>query len=204
MAQACLNSLQKAGVHNMDKTEKTLKAFRYHHKFVHDLPVDDALVRLWDAEGAVNGDMIRSTFRPLVATGFIWPYVALMPDYHPGEGSMIGSVIPTRQVILPSVIGGDVGCGMTAVRLPLEAERVLPVLQKIETMVRAAVPVGTAHNAYVTERVQRNPIWRRARRKRRKCWRHKRNRRDCCPPNAWWRQTRPRTKRSIGRARKPG
>ncbi len=49
------------------------KALRYHQKSVHDLLVDDAMVRLWDAEGAVNGDMIRSAFRPLLATGFVWP-----------------------------------------------------------------------------------------------------------------------------------
>ena len=128
---------------------------------MHDLAVDDALVRLWDAEGAINGDMIRSAFRPLAATGFVWPYVALMPDYHPGEGSMIGSVIPTRQVVLPLVIGGDVGCGMTAVRLPLAAAQVSPALPKIEKMLRESIPVGTAHNAVVTERVEQNPVWRR-------------------------------------------
>ena len=99
------------------------KQFRYCEKHVHDLGVEGSFVRLWDAEGAVNGDMIRSAFRPLVATGFAWPYVALMPDYHPGEGSMIGSVIPSRHVILPSVIGGDLGCGMTAVCLPIRTEQ---------------------------------------------------------------------------------
>ncbi len=134
---------------------------RYHQKSVHDLSVDDALVRLWDAEGAINGDMIRSAFRPLMATGFVWPYVALMPDYHPGEGSMIGSVIPTRQVVLPSVIGGDVGCGKAAVRLPIQTEQVSSVLPQIERMIRASIPVGTAHNASVNERVEQNPIWQR-------------------------------------------
>ena len=128
---------------------------------MHDLPVDDALVRLWDVEGGINGDMIRSAFRPLMATGFVWPYVALMPDYHPGEGSMIGSVIPTRQVVLPSVIGGDVGCGITAVRLPIQTEQVARELPTIETRIRASIPVGTAHNGVVTDRVQQNPVWQR-------------------------------------------
>jgi tRNA-splicing ligase RtcB (3'-phosphate/5'-hydroxy nucleic acid ligase) len=135
------------------------RTLRYHQKSVHDLSVEDSLVRLWDAEGAINGEMIRSAFQPLVATGFVWPYVALMPDYHPGEGSMIGSVIPTREVVLPSVIGGDVGCGMTAVRLPIQAEQVSAALPDIEKMLRATIPVGTSHNASVTERVQQNPIW---------------------------------------------
>ena len=135
------------------------KKLRYHQKSVHDLQVDDSLVRLWDLEGAINGDLIRSAFRPIMATGFVWPYVALMPDYHPGEGSMIGSVIPTRQAILPSVIGGDVGCGMTAVRLPLYSEQVRPALPKIESLLRANIPVGTAHNAVVSDRVRKNPVW---------------------------------------------
>ena len=137
------------------------KQFRYREKHVHDLSVEGSLVRLWDAEGAINGDMIRSAFRPLAATGFVWPYVALMPDYHPGEGSMIGSVIPTRKVVLPSVIGGDLGCGMTAVRLPIQTEQISSGLANIEGMLRASIPVGTAHNSQVTERVQKNPIWQR-------------------------------------------
>ncbi len=137
------------------------KQLRYREKHVHDLAVEGSLVRLWDAEGAINGDMIRVAFQPLATTGFVWPYVALMPDYHPGEGSMIGSVIPTREVVLPSVIGGDLGCGMTAVRLPLDAEQVSARLPGVEPMLRAAIPVGTAHNSQVTDRVQENPIWQR-------------------------------------------
>ena len=138
------------------------RRFRYHEKHVHDLAVGDSFVRLWDSEGAINGEMIRSAFHPVMATGFVWPYVALMPDYHPGEGSMIGSVIPTRDVLLPSVIGGDLGCGMTAVCLPLSAERVSKALPRVEETLRQRVPVGTAHNAVVTERVQAHPIWQRA------------------------------------------
>lgn len=137
------------------------KQLRYHEKHVHDLPVEDSFVRLWDAEGAVNQAAIQSAFRPLLKTGFIGPYVALMPDYHPGEGSMIGSVIPTRDVLLPSVIGGDLGCGMTAAVLPLDAQRLLPGLQRLDGLLRARIPVGTAHNPQVTDRVRSNPIWQR-------------------------------------------
>jgi tRNA-splicing ligase RtcB (3'-phosphate/5'-hydroxy nucleic acid ligase) len=137
------------------------KQFRYREKHVHDLPVGDSVIRLWDAEGAINGEMIRSAFQSLFAAGFVWPYVALMPDYHPGEGSMIGSVIPTRDILLPSVIGGDLGCGMTAVCLPLHANQMSTQLPHIENRLRASIPVGTAHNAQVTDRVQGNPIWQR-------------------------------------------
>jgi tRNA-splicing ligase RtcB len=54
-----------------------------------------------------------------------------------------------------------VGCGMMAVRLPLQAEQISSALPRIEKIIRATIPVGTAHNASVTERVQQNSIWRR-------------------------------------------
>lgn len=46
------------------------KQLRYREKHVHDLPVEDSFVRLWDAEGAVNQAAIQSAFRPLLKTGY--------------------------------------------------------------------------------------------------------------------------------------
>lgn len=43
--------------------------------------------------------------------------VAVMPDVHLGRDVCIGSVIATRERILPGAIGGDLGCGVAAVRL---------------------------------------------------------------------------------------
>ena len=137
------------------------KQFRYHQKHVHDVPVEPSVVRLWDAEGAINRESIQSAFRPLLKTGFVWPYVALMPDHHPGEGSMIGSVIPTRDVLLPTVIGGDLGCGMTAVALPLTVDGITPALPRLAELFRERIPVGTAHNPQVTARVAGHPLWQR-------------------------------------------
>ena len=137
------------------------KEFAYRKKHVHDICVGESFVRLWDSQGPGNSRVIEKSFQPLVQTGFVYPYVALMPDYHPGEEAMIGSVIPTREVILPSVIGGDLGCGMTAVRLPLQFETISGRLGDIQGILKERIPVGSAHNAFVTERVKANPIWRR-------------------------------------------
>jgi tRNA-splicing ligase RtcB len=128
---------------------------------VHDIPVEGSFVRLWDAQGKTNKSRIKQAFRPLFQTAFVYPYVALMPDYHPGEGSMIGSVIPTREVILPSVIGGDLGCGMTAVRVGVQADCIRSKFPGILKALKEQVPVGTAHNATVIERVEVDGIWER-------------------------------------------
>src|SRR5665213_3297287 len=47
--------------------------------------------------------------------------VALMPDCHLGMGSTVGTVIATDKAIMPAAVGVDIGCGMNAVRLSLNA-----------------------------------------------------------------------------------
>jgi tRNA-splicing ligase RtcB len=49
---------------------------------------------------------------------FVHPHVALMPDAHLGKGATVGSVLPTREAIIPAAVGVDIGCGMIAVRTP--------------------------------------------------------------------------------------
>ncbi|WP_370327518.1 RtcB family protein [Euzebya sp.] len=48
-------------------------------------------------------------------------HVALMPDAHWGMGCTIGSVIPTREAIIPSAVGVDIGCGVVATETDLTA-----------------------------------------------------------------------------------
>ena len=48
-------------------------------------------------------------------------HVALMPDAHWGMGCTIGSVIPTREAIIPSAVGVDIGCGVIATETDLTA-----------------------------------------------------------------------------------
>jgi len=51
-------------------------------------------------------------------------HVAAMPDVHLGIGATVGSVIPTRQAIIPAAVGVDIGCGMMAARLSLTANEI--------------------------------------------------------------------------------
>src|SRR5712675_1950555 len=56
--------------------------------------------------------------RNLSSLPFIHSHVALMPDAHAGKGSTVGTVIATHGAIIPAAVGVDIGCGMTAVKLP--------------------------------------------------------------------------------------
>jgi len=40
----------------------------------------------------------------------IYKHVALMPDAHLGIGSMVGSVVATKDAVIPATVGVDIGC----------------------------------------------------------------------------------------------
>ena len=75
---------------------------------------------------------------------FVHSHVAAMPDVHVGVGSTIGSVIPTRGAIVPAAVGVDIGCGMIATRLSIDANALPDSLGGVRSAIEARVPVGFA------------------------------------------------------------
>src|SRR5438552_3085105 len=74
-------------------------------------------------------------------------HVAAMPDVHLGIGATVGSVIPTKQAIIPAAVGVDIGCGMIARRLSLSANELdEPALRKVFNQISRDVPVGFAQD----------------------------------------------------------
>lgn len=70
-------------------------------------------------------------------------HVAAMPDVHTGIGATVGSVIATKQAIIPAAVGVDIGCGMIAAKTSLVAsdldER---TVKRIYDQISRDVPVG--------------------------------------------------------------
>src|SRR6478736_6631789 len=75
--------------------------------------------------------------QPLIAG-----HVALMPDAHFGLGSTVGSVIPTENVILPSAVGVDIGCGMVAAETVLNASDLPDSLHAYMSQAQRDIPAG--------------------------------------------------------------
>ncbi len=71
-------------------------------------------------------------------------HLAAMPDVHLGIGATVGSVIPTRRALIPAAVGVDIGCGMSAARLTLDASRLPDSLRPVRRAIEDAVPVGFA------------------------------------------------------------
>jgi len=66
--------------------------------------------------------------------------IRVMPDVHPGKVGTIGLTMTVEDSILPSLVGVDIGCGMTLVKI--KAKNV--EFQKLDTLIRENIPSGGA------------------------------------------------------------
>ncbi|MDX2231878.1 MAG: RtcB family protein [Leptolyngbyaceae cyanobacterium bins.349] len=91
---------------------------------------------------------------------FVFKHVALMPDVHLGKGALVGSVIATKDALIPAAVGVDIGCGMCAIKTPFKADQLNGKLKQIRQDVEAAVPVGFNENKTVDKTVSNWQGWR--------------------------------------------
>lgn len=86
--------------------------------------------------------------RNIARLPIVFHHVAAMPDVHQGIGATVGSVIATREAIIPAAVGVDIGCGMVAARLSLNAAALEErVLRRIYDQITRDVPVGFEQHA---------------------------------------------------------
>ena len=72
----------------------------------------------------------------------LFKHVALMPDAHLGKGSMVGSVIATKEAVIPATVGVDIGCGMMAVKTPFKSGILDGKLKDLRLAIEEAIPTG--------------------------------------------------------------
>jgi tRNA-splicing ligase RtcB (3'-phosphate/5'-hydroxy nucleic acid ligase) len=76
----------------------------------------------------------------------LYKHVALMPDAHLGIGSMVGSVIATKDAVIPATVGVDIGCGMMAVKTPFKGSILEGKMALFRHEIERAIPVGFNEN----------------------------------------------------------
>lgn len=68
---------------------------------------------------------------------------AVMPDCHKGYTLCIGGVVSCKDVVVPSYVGFDIGCGMCSVKTDLNKSD-LKDLEDLHQKLHRAIPVGNA------------------------------------------------------------
>lgn len=82
----------------------------------------------------------------------VYDHISLMPDAHVGIGATVGSVIPTKDAIIPSAVGVDIGCGMIAVETDLTMNDLDLDAQLLIEAFEIAVPAGVGQGHLVVSR----------------------------------------------------
>lgn len=97
-------------------------------------------VKIW-TDTAESGALDQAA--NLANLPFAFKHIALMPDTHQGFGMPIGGVLATKDVIVPSAVGVDIGCGMIAVKTSLfPAEITNSALNAVVDEIYAQIPTG--------------------------------------------------------------
>lgn len=99
-----------------------------------------APIRLW---GRVVPAGALEQLKRVAAQPYVVEHVAAMPDLHVANGVAVGTVFATTDTVVPAALGGDLGCGMSAVRLDYPAARLSASTlgQLLEALARH-IPVG--------------------------------------------------------------
>jgi tRNA-splicing ligase RtcB len=98
-------------------------------------------VKMW-TRGVPVDEGAKQQLMKAAQMPFIFKHLAVMPDVHVGIGSTIGSVIPTKNAIIPAAVGVDIGCGMMACRTSLVASDLPDNLHGLRSAIEKAVPHG--------------------------------------------------------------
>jgi tRNA-splicing ligase RtcB len=110
------------------------------NKFSHH-DTGGAPLKLWDSHQPFEAGAMQQ-LRNLASLPFVHSHIAGMADVHWGRGATVGSVIATKQAIVPAAVGVDIGCGMMAVRTSLTASQLPDSLAAIRAEIERAVPKG--------------------------------------------------------------
>jgi tRNA-splicing ligase RtcB len=83
--------------------------------------------------------------KQIAAQPYVVGHVAAMPDLHVAHGVAVGTVFATAGVIVPSALGGDLGCGVAALRFDVMARGLASHdLHRLLAGWTARIPVGDA------------------------------------------------------------
>lgn len=75
--------------------------------------------------------------------------IRIMPDYHPGLGSVIGFTATLENRIIPNTVGVDINCGMHCSRLG----KVEINFRQLDQFIRSSIPHGFKHNQNISPRI---------------------------------------------------
>ncbi|MBI4676936.1 MAG: RtcB family protein [Elusimicrobia bacterium] len=99
--------------------------------------------------------------RNVAALPFVFHHVAAMADVHAGIGATIGTVMATKGAVIPAAVGVDIGCGMAALKLPLDAGAMQGRRPELRHAIERSIPTGFESHRHAAPGARSWDGWRR-------------------------------------------
>jgi len=108
---------------------------------------DGVHIKNW---ASILDDNALEQIKNLAQSPGVFHHIAVMPDAHLGKGCTIGTVFATKDIIYPSTVGVDIGCGVLYAPLKnINKKEIIPFLPKIHSEIKRNVPLGFNGNKEV-------------------------------------------------------
>ncbi|SMF70055.1 RtcB family protein [Pseudobacteriovorax antillogorgiicola] len=91
---------------------------------------------------------------------FVFKHVAAMPDVHMGKGATVGSVIASKEMVIPAAVGVDIGCGMAALKTNINKDQLSEKLPLLRKRIEDRIPLGPDCNETITATAENWKGWR--------------------------------------------
>lgn len=118
-------------------------------EIIYDKNIQKVPVKIWSQLDTVEPDAVKQ-LQNMASLPFVFKHVAAMPDVHVGKGATVGSVIATKNAVIPAAVGVDIGCGMMAVKLNVRLDELKDKCRMIRDAIEATIPVGFSENKHAT------------------------------------------------------
>jgi tRNA-splicing ligase RtcB len=141
---------------NHIRTEK--KQIKLNKSKVTQIETKTGKIQVWSEKDTIDEDETRVMIK-LTKLKHIFKHIAVLPDFHISGLLMNGSVMATKDYVYVNAIGGDIGCGMASIKLPLNNNTIKGREQELYKLFYAAVPTGRRTHNDIAEHIENHVIF---------------------------------------------
>jgi len=124
---------------HQNRTDK--KQIKINKSKVTEIKTKTGKIKVWSEKKMINDDETKILVK-LTKLKHIYCCIAVLPDFHISGSLMNGSVIPTKDYIYPNAVGGDIGCGMASLMLPVFRNEIMGKEKALYKALYNAIPTG--------------------------------------------------------------
>lgn len=138
------------------RTEK--KQIKINKSKVTEIQTKTGKVQVWAEKELIDQDEVKVLVR-LTKLKHIFRNIVVLPDFHISGLLMNGAVFATKGYVYVNAIGGDIGCGMASVPLPIIFKDIEGKEQELYKFLHEAIPTGRQTRVEIPAHIDENPIF---------------------------------------------